>query len=337
MVSETSTRSTTSLRLVLETAEELGLDHEKCLANTGLVRSDLYQSDKMITLRQEVVAIQNIVELSPQKAGIGVEVGKKFHVNAFGIWGFAILTSETLRAAIETAIDFTQISFLIADMGLVTEGGYARVYFDLTHLPKITHYYVGERHCSVTMGFLRELTQKIDFNDFVIETMLDDTEYTEALEALLKVPVLHSQDRYSVGFPEELLDIPLPKSDPVTLKYCVDQCKAMLDNLDHHVKPWSQKVRDVVLEDISQEQKIENVADKLSVTERTLRRRLTEENTNFREVYTDTRLRIAYELLETTGLNVETASWRVGYSEPASFVRAFSKRFGHTPGEIRNA
>jgi len=29
--------------------------------------------------------------------------------------------------------------------------------------------------------------------------------------------------------PMELLDAPLPESDPVSLKYCLDQCKALLE------------------------------------------------------------------------------------------------------------
>lgn len=71
------------------------------------------------------------------------------------------------------------------------------------------------------------------------------------------------------------------------------------------------------------------------MTERTLRRRLTDEGTSFRELYTDARMTIAHELLASAGLNVETLSWRVGYAEPASFARAFTRAFGQTPGEVR--
>jgi len=92
-----------------------------------------------------------------------------------------------------------------------------------------------------------------------------------------------------------------------------------------------------VVDEIGKEQKIENVAEVLSVTERTLRRRLTDEGTTFRELYTDARMAIAWELLSVSGLNVETVSWRVGYAESASFARAFAKRYGKTPGEVRRS
>ena len=98
---------------------------------------------------------------------------------------------------------------------------------------------------------------------------------------------------------------------------------------------WSQQVRDAIVDSIGSEQSIENIASKLAVTERTLRRRLSEEGASFRELYIDARMAIAHELLASAGLNVETVSWRVGYAEPASFARAFSKKFGKTPGDVR--
>lgn len=131
--------------------------------------------------------------------------------------------------------------------------------------------------------------------------------------------------------------MPLPESDPVSLKYCLDQCKALLEEREGALPQWSQKVREAVIDEIGKEQKIESVAEVLSVTERTLRRRLTDEGTSFRELYTDARMAIAWELLASAGLNVETVAWRVGYSEPASFARAFAKRYGQTPGEVRRS
>ena len=323
------------MRVLMEAAEEMGVSTDVTLANTGLEKEELYKQDTMISLRQEVIAIQNILSTRDCPSGLGIEVGKRLHVNAFGIWGFALLTSPTVRHAIETAIEYTRISFLIAELSITTDDTKARMEFDLSYLPLVTRPYIVERHCFVSMNFIRELLQKPDFNEFSIETTLTNESYAAALSKLLNIQIRTHQNVNALVFDREVLDAPLPKSDPVTLNYCLEQCKTLLDRFDLHVAPWSQKVRDVVLEDITQEQKIDAVASKLLITERTLRRRLTDENTSFREVYTDTRLRIAYELLETAKLNVETVSWRVGYSEPASFVRAFSKRFGHTPGEIR--
>lgn len=335
MRKDNAPRPATSLRLLFEAAEELGLDTTSGLKNTGLSADDLKTSTTQVTIEQEIRAIENFVQLSPMKAGLGVAVGKQMHVNAFGIWGFAILTSPTLRAAIETAIQYEELSFVIADMALRETNGEARLEFEMWELPPATHGFILERHSCVAITFVRELIQEPDFQGFRIETTTEDPDYSRLLSGLLTVGVIGGAPRNALTFPADLLDRPLPKSDPVTLQYCLDQCKTLVEQIDGALPPWSKRVRDAVIDDLGSELKIEEIAEKLSVTERTLRRRLTDEGTSFRELYSDARLTIARELLEAAGLNVETVSWRVGYAEPASFVRAFSKKFGKTPGQIR--
>ncbi|MEM9628766.1 MAG: AraC family transcriptional regulator [Pseudomonadota bacterium] len=328
-------RPATSLRLLFEVADELGLDTAAGLERTGLSADDLKTSIAQVTIEQEIQAIENLVRLSSDKAGLGVAVGKRMHFHAFGIWGFAILTSPTLRAAIETAIKYEKLSFVIADLALRETNGDARLEFEMLGLPASTLGFILERHSCVAMTFIRELIQEPDFQGFRIETTADDPDYSRALSELLNIDVIGSASRNVLTFPADLLDRALPKSDPVTLQYCLDQCKTLVEQINGALPPWSKKVRDAVIDDLGSELKFEDIADKLSVIERTLRRRLTDEGTSFRELYTDARMTIARELLEAAGLNVETVSWRVGYAEPASFVRAFSKKFGKTPGEIR--
>jgi AraC-like DNA-binding protein len=313
----------------------MGIDPELCLESTGINLGDLDTPTAQFSTEQEIAAIENFVRLAPSKVGLGVAVGRLMHVNAFGIWGFAILTSPTLRVAIETSIEYVRLSFVIADMKLIDFDGRARLEFDMSDLPSTTHRYVLERHSVVAMTFVQELVQASKLEHFEIETPDKDAAYVRELSNLVGIRVIGEMRAYALTFPAEFLDRPLPKSDPVSLQYCLDQCKVRVDELDGALLPWSQKVRDAVIDEIGEEKKIEEIAEKLSVTERTLRRRLTEEGTNFRELYTDARMVIAHELLETAGLNVETVSWRVGYSEPASFARAFARKFGKTPGEVR--
>ena len=328
-------RSTTSLRLLCETAAEHGVARGDCLENTGVSAADLERDDARLTLAQELQAIENVARLAPAKAGLGVAVGRRLHVHAFGVWGFAVLTSPTLRSAILTAIDYVKLSFVIADMTLADDSDAARLMFETAQLPAITRPYILERHAVVAMTFIRELIQQPEFCDFTIETTMTDAAYTDELSRLLEIEVIGGASMDALVWPARLMDAPLPKSDPVSLRYCLDQCKMLVDRIDGAMPPWSQKVRDAVIEDIASEQKIDNIAAKLSVTARTLRRRLTEEGTSFRDIYTDARLTIAHELLDAAGLNVETVAWRVGYAEPASFVRAFSRKYDKTPGEVR--
>ena len=287
------------------------------------------------TTDQEVQVIQNYVRLVPHAAGLGWAVGANMHVNAFGIWGFAILTSPTLRAAIQTSIDYIKLSFAIANVSLAESSGRASLVFDMAGLPSTVHQFIFERHAAVAVNFIAEITQALNDAAFRIETKDGDDDYGRQLSQISGLPVASGMPTYALSFSADLLDQPLPKSDPVSLRFCLEQCKALAEQEADARLSWSTKVRDVIVEDVSSERKIEDICKRLGVTERTLRRRLTEEGTSFRKLYTDVRMALAHELLEVAGLNVETVAWRVGYAETASFARAFTKTYATTPGEVR--
>lgn len=335
MEASAQTRKITSLRIICETAEDMGIPKFATLKGTGLSEDDLYNAELQVSLDQEFLAIDNFSNEAGRIIGLGTAVSNRLHVNAFGIWGFAILTSPTLRAAMQTAVDYATLSSLTTKIELHETIGSAHFQYKTHGMPDVRRAFVLERHAGVTMTFVREVFQDPSYNNFAIKTMLPQASYGDELQNLIGVEVIGDSDIDALVLDPAALERELPKSDPVTLRYCLQQCDALLLDKANQLPPWSQKVQNAVSENIGEEQKIEDVAAQLLVTERTLRRRLTEEKTSFREIYQDTRLSIAHELLSETGLTVDAASWRVGYSEPASFARAFAKKFGHTPGELR--
>ena len=335
MVVHSLNRPSTSLRLLCDEAAKHGISEGACLEGTSVSVADLNNPNAVHSTTDEIRAIENLVRLAPENAGLGFAVGLKTHVHAFGIWGFAILTSPTLRAAIETSINYARLSFLIAELSLVEEGGEAQLVFDTSGIPRIARRYILERHLVISVKFIRDVLQQPGFSDFEARLMDDDADYPSKVAAFKPVPIKMGQEINALVFPSAILDMPLPKSDPVSLQFCLDQCKTLLEQQSGALPKWSQQVRDAIVDNIGQDHQIEDVASKLAVTERTLRRRLTDEGTSFRQLYIDTRLAIAHELLSSAGLNIETVAWRVGYAEPASFARAFTKRYGKTPGEIR--
>ncbi|MCG8443625.1 MAG: AraC family transcriptional regulator, partial [Caulobacterales bacterium] len=132
-----------------------------------------------------------------------------------------------------------------------------------------------------------------------------------------------------------VLDLPSPRHDPAALKYFLEQCKNISQNTGPTELDWTARVRELVMREIAEQPTIDSVAAQLAVSVRTLRRRLAEEGANFREILSDTRLAIGHELLEEAQLDVSTVAWRVGYSEPSCFVRAFVKKFGYSPGTVK--
>jgi AraC-like DNA-binding protein len=83
--------------------------------------------------------------------------------------------------------------------------------------------------------------------------------------------------------------------------------------------------------------RIESVARALGCSRQTLYRRLKAEGVTFEQLLDRLRRRLALRFVREQGLSVKEASWRLGFSEPAAFSRAFKRWTGRTPGAMRSA
>jgi AraC-like DNA-binding protein len=82
---------------------------------------------------------------------------------------------------------------------------------------------------------------------------------------------------------------------------------------------------------------IDEAARGLSVSTRTLQRRLTEEGTSFQTLLAATRLKLSRHYLTETHLSTAEIAFLLGYSEQNSFYRSFRDWTGLTPDEARHA
>lgn len=96
----------------------------------------------------------------------------------------------------------------------------------------------------------------------------------------------------------------------------------------------SGQVREAVAHKLADgEPSVEGVARGLAVSARTLRRRLSEEGTSFRELVLGVRKERARALLEDVGLSVSETAFLVGFSDASTFCRAYRRWHGRSPGE----
>ena len=80
---------------------------------------------------------------------------------------------------------------------------------------------------------------------------------------------------------------------------------------------------------------IAQVAERLHVSERTLRRRLESESTSFRTTFDEVRDLLARKYLAGTDLTVAEIAHLLDYSETVNFRRAFVRWNGVTPSQWR--
>jgi len=77
------------------------------------------------------------------------------------------------------------------------------------------------------------------------------------------------------------------------------------------------------------------VAQRLSISESTLQRRLAKEGTKYQQLLDQIRFRLALEYLQTTDLPIAEIAALLDYDNPANFRKAFKRWSSTTPSKIR--
>lgn len=156
-----------------------------------------------------------------------------------------------------------------------------------------------------------------------------------AQRALFRCPVLWEQPRAELVLERETFAVPFAKADPHLLAYFEKQADALA--AQHATEEeLSARVRRLVIEALpSGPPSLEGVARRLAVSERSLRRRLTDEGTSFQTLLEGTRSELAQRYLRDPRLTVSEIAFLVGFSELSPFQRAFKRWTGMSPREFR--
>jgi AraC-like DNA-binding protein len=150
---------------------------------------------------------------------------------------------------------------------------------------------------------------------------------------LFNAPVEFGANAAALVFSAHWLDEPI-RSASKTLRTLLEQ---HLDETENHFgAQFSDQVRRVLLSGMgTSEPSAEKVAATLSMSRRTLSRRLREENMTFREVLGQVRCAMGRNLIESTDASINEIAQQLGYSEPSVFIRAFRRWTGSTPNAWR--
>ncbi|MHB8822908.1 MAG: helix-turn-helix transcriptional regulator, partial [Pseudomonadaceae bacterium] len=81
----------------------------------------------------------------------------------------------------------------------------------------------------------------------------------------------------------------------------------------------------------------QQIANRLQLPSWTLRRKLHEEGTRYRDILNDTRRDLAMAYIRDTDSAFGEIAWLLGFSSAEAFQRAFRRWTGQTPGAYRRA
>jgi AraC-like DNA-binding protein len=328
-------RSITSVQLLTQLGLDHGLSVERCLYNTGLSPLQLAELHSEIEGAQELQLVSNLIDALPQRHDLGLQAGLRYQLTTYGIWGYALLSSQTFRQAADLGLRYLDLTFAFNRITLSEDADLAHLELDGSHLPDPVRDFLLLRDAVAVMVIQRELTGAKMPLSRVQLSMQPPTEPARFIEQFGLLPEFASAHN-RISFPRHLLDLPLPRANPHSAQLCEQQCQALLAKRQVR-SGLSGQIRDRLLSTPGRLPDMELIARELNLSSRTLRRRLEEQGSSFRQLQEEVRQALAEELLAISSLSLEDIAERLGYSEVSNFLHAFKRWKGLTPGHYRQA
>ncbi|WP_068014340.1 AraC family transcriptional regulator [Nocardia mexicana] len=327
-------RSTTGAALLVEYARGRSLEAPDILRHTGIQEPQLRDPVAEITLGQEFALMRNIVEALDDEPGMGLMAGLLCHPPSLGVLGFAAMSCPTLRAAAETALRYADLSFTVAQHEM---RDHDREVWLIRHdrcVPAEIRRFALERDVAAIWTIQQDvLPMRLPI--VRVEVAGDAHPIYEMFGAILGVDdVRFGAERSVLVGHASTLELPMPQANPATARFYERQCAELLQRRRNRVG-ISGRVRDLLIRRGGVTDQSRIAAD-LDLSVRTLRRRLAEEGTTFRELSSETVGMLAEELL-VAGLTVENVAERLGYSSVSAFAAAFRSWKGQSPGHFARA
>lgn len=335
MIEEAGIRHPVAIsQVMVNFAARHGVDVETCLMGTGISEARLHEPDALIEREQEMRLVENLILALPGVPALGFELGLQYNVATFGTWGFVLRTSRTLREAIDAAIRYLPLSTAYCRFSTWATAQELGVVADPDAIPQHLRQFLLERDTATAVHLFHELGLS-GFRVKRIEFQSRTPDHAARIEALCGVAPQYGQPTNGVVLRREDVEAPSPMYDPHLVRLLEDQCRAQLER--RQVGGVSGQVRQLILGPLGLVASLEDVAQHLAMAPRSLRRRLEDEQTSFRGLVEAERRQLAVRLLEGTEMKLDEMAVQLGYSDTASFTRAFRRWFDRAPGEYRKS
>ena len=312
---------------------ELGFDSQACLKGTGILLSQLDDANARMSLQQELGFYRNALELTGSPV-IGLKLGEPFIPQRYGLFGYALLSAATFRHALTLTENFGRLTFSFFTFKHGVSGGLA--WFSMSEPPpfeqELVDLYLDRDMSAAVVDFRAILGWPFPIEEVYITH--DGHSRQQDYRDYYGCTVHFSADSNKLVFSSALLDHVLPQSDPESSQHFQQQCQLLIAKLTaqgHFVDD----VRMLMLARPGFFPDIDYVAEKLGMSTRTLRRRLKEEDSNYRALLDEIRFGLAREYLGKTNLPMEEICGLLGYSEPGNFSHAFRRWSGQCPRDWR--
>ena len=315
-----------------------GQDPQPLLEQYGLDQARLAEAGARLSIPRYMRLGHAAIQLTGQP-GLGLRMGRLSHISQCGLAGVTAAQAPNVREAARTLIRFEALygsnyrgqSSFHED----AEGAWLRFY-------SISPYNGYNRFVvdSIIASWLQQLSSlsETEVRAEKIEIEFDAPDYATEYADLSAQPITFAAATNQLRLNQHTLSLRNPQHCPSTWTHLLQLCEKELEQLTR-TRSLRERITRLLgpLLNGGSEPDLEEIAARLKLPAWTLRRKLAEEGTGFRNILNDTRRDLAMTYIRDTDLAFGEIAYLLGFASAEAFQRAFKRWAGQTPGEFRRS
>ncbi len=311
-------------------AEHIGTEEERLLASswasTQRKGSYLFFSSEQLKIFTNHFQHKRITDL-PWRT-----LGNASNANSLGPLGYLLVSSDNALQTCESMAKYYAVISSLVTINITKDNTYLNLEIIPSSLIPKT---VADNIAIIMIQSMAMFGSKMTTDDWeIIKLELTCPECPSVLSALEKNSKMctfsASTNRFRI--PINTIQEPFPFANIDAQNMALTQIQQLWQELQN-VRTFSAQITQMLSSSGNNFPTMEAIAFTLSVTPRTLQRRLSAEDTNFRELLNAVKIERAIYYMTKKNQPPKQVSYLVGFKDASSFTKAFKRYTGKTPSD----
>ncbi len=328
------------LKYLLSYLQDRGVSHAEALRGTSFQNTNKTNLEGLLCKGITDIDLNQIIvnatkQLSITVYQLGFELGLRMTTTSHGSLGVAILCCDTIKTAMMTYSDYVALVSPAFKVNIYAE----KEWLALEPVP-IVEISDNVYLFLMVFGVCSPLFDKNLFDTGVLgfdeKVIIEISKDDEVNASFLKLFEQFFIFRYNAPCSRAL--IPIAISSKILPMANEDTRQSILTLCNDELESTSNSFLEQVTQFLVKNQRflsLEELADKLNMSTRTLHRHLHENGTSYSKLVARIKMEQAKRMLMRTDKNIQSIGLELGFSETTNFSSAFKKYQGMTPNQFR--
>lgn len=324
--------SSSYVTVMADLVESRGGNRNTLLKKAGIsnIGGDDYLS--FITMEQYEALLKEALKTTGDPA-IGLYLGKAIQFSDHGTFAYSALSFPSVWDALKVGLKFSKLVNQIVDLKMEEGRDFNSIRIDTAYLSGDLYQTLIEMVMSLFCEIF-EFMLKEDIGSFEIDFSYRAPEYASLYEEIFDPEISFEAAYNEVRIPIKLARKMQLMANAAVSKKFEFECDALIKKV-YEPKDFPQQVHEVLFLSRGNFPQLEEIAQQINASPRTLRRRLQESGTSYKLILDDVRVELANRYLSTTNQSIGKIAELLGYTDQNSFSYAYKNLTGIPPTQYR--